>query len=116
MMARILIVDDDADTRNYLSEVLAFSGHTTTVAATYDPARDALDTDTFDLLIVDAHLGDGNGLDLVAEGSAHGHRTVLISGHPPSMKALDKLGVDYLQKPFGVPELTAALDRALSRR
>lgn len=115
-MARVLIVDDEADTRNYISEVLAFSGHTTTVVGTYDAARDALDMDNFDLLIVDAHLGGRDGLDLVAEGSARGQKTVLISGHPPSMKALDNLGVDYLQKPFGVPELTAALDRALTRR
>lgn len=115
-MARVLIVDDEADTRNYLSEVLALCGHTTTVVATYDAARDALDIDVFDLLIVDAHLAGRDGLDLVAEGSARGHKTVLISGHPPSMKALDSLGIEYLQKPFGVPELTAALDRALSRR
>ena len=112
-MPRVLVVEDDSDTRNYLKEVLGGFGYVATAVASCADGHEALDTDKFDLLIVDAHLGDGTGVDLVAEGSARGAKTILISGHPPSIRRLNQLGIPYLQKPFGVPELTMTLQQLM---
>lgn len=54
-------------------------------------------------------------MDLAAEGSARGVKTILISGHPPSIRRLNELGIPYLQKPFGVSELTVTHQHLMRR-
>jgi DNA-binding response OmpR family regulator len=115
-MPRALVVEDETDIRNYLRVVLDGFGYVTTAVATHSDGHEALETESFDLVIADAHLGDGTGVDLVAEGSARGAKTILISGHPPSIRRLNELGIPYLQKPFGVPELTVTLQHLMRRQ
>lgn len=111
-MRNVLVVDDDEDICQYVRAVLESSGYSTTIVASYAAGRDVLEFGAVDILIVDAHLPDGPGVGLIEEGAARGKKTILISGHAPSIKAFNKMRIPYLPKPFGAHELLSALERA----
>lgn len=66
----ILVVDDDADTRQILSDFLEMYGYQTTSAASAHEASSALNTEKIDLLITDIQLPDGSGMDVVKLGKS----------------------------------------------
>ena len=77
----ILLVDDHPMVQHGLSSVLRAAGHPVTAAADCAAARPALDGGGFDLLLLDYHLPDGSGLDLLREFSGRlPPRVVLLSG------------------------------------
>jgi two-component system response regulator HydG len=63
---RVLIVDDDFETRVGLAELLAEAGFHPTSVASLDDALRILRTTQQDFLITDFRLGDSNGLQLMA--------------------------------------------------
>jgi DNA-binding NtrC family response regulator len=63
----ILIVDDEDSIRLVLSDFLTRKGFETTAVETVLNAQKVLDKGTFDLAILDVHLPDGDGLDLLGE-------------------------------------------------
>jgi DNA-binding response OmpR family regulator len=105
-MSKILIVEDDETIRGYLRAGLGMSGYLTNATASLTDAREELVRESYDIVVVDARLPDGRGLDLAAEVSARGKKAIIISGHPLSMRRMDEAGIAYLQKPF---ELSALL-------
>lgn len=62
---RLLLVEDDADTRNALTKLLKGKGYSVTAAATVSEALQAGAADHFDLLLCDLGLPDGNGSDII---------------------------------------------------
>ena len=66
-MARVLVVDDEADIRRFVRLALASEGHDVTEAA--DVQRGLIDAGTgrSDLLVRDLCLPDGDGVDFVRE-------------------------------------------------
>jgi DNA-binding NarL/FixJ family response regulator len=68
-MQTALVLEDFADTRIWLCEVLheAFSNIAITEAATVNQARKLLDTQTFDLALIDINLPDGSGIDVISD-------------------------------------------------
>jgi PAS domain S-box-containing protein len=61
----ILLVEDNTDTRNYLSKLLTLRGHTVRTAADLTTALQVAAETEFDLLISDIELPDGTGLQLM---------------------------------------------------
>jgi two-component system OmpR family response regulator len=117
---RILVVEDDAETANYLVGGLEEEGHAVTRAGN---GRDGLFhamTETFELLIVDRMLPELDGLTLVKTlRSAQIESPVLflttMSGIDDRVTGLNAGGDDYLVKPFAFSELIARV-KALARR
>ena len=68
--ARVLHVEDDSDVRQVVALILGDSSQVTT-ASTLAQARAHLQTQAFDLALLDIGLPDGNGLDLIAQLEAH---------------------------------------------
>lgn len=68
-MQNILILEDFADTRIWLCEVLheAFTNIEITEAATVQQAREILGKNVFDLALIDLNLPDGSGIDIIKE-------------------------------------------------
>ncbi len=62
----ILVVDDDAGLRTLLESVLSAEGYAVELAASAGDARGVLERRTVDLMLLDLHLPDGNGPQLVA--------------------------------------------------
>ncbi|MGI8592827.1 MAG: response regulator transcription factor [Solirubrobacteraceae bacterium] len=123
----ILIVEDDAPTRDFLADNLCADGYEPLVA---DCSRDGLrllETKFPDLAIIDVGLPDGSGLDLIRTvRSADGLASrvdprvplVVISGRASELdrvRGFERGADDYVCKPFGYGELRARLG-ALMRR
>lgn len=110
-MAKILIVDDDAESRELLSEVLTTNGYLTRAAADINAARAMLSADDdCRIVIADLRMPDGTGLELLRElrQEKTKHEVILMSSFLSASErqlALD-LGADGLiDKPFQLSEL-----------
>jgi len=110
---RALIVDDDLEVLNVLTEFVKREGFVATGASTLGQAREEIAASPPDILLVDIQLPDGSGLDLLdsLEPGAE-PEVVLITGNASVETAVDALrrGVtDYLTKPVDFARLKMAL-------
>src|SRR5439155_2372589 len=117
---KILIVEDERKLGLLLKQGLSEAGYGATVAATCATARDALCETTFDAIVLDLGLPDGDGLDLLRQWRKSGfNEPVLILSARDAVedriKGLDLGADDYLPKPFSFEELLARV-RSLLRR
>jgi two-component system, NtrC family, response regulator AtoC len=110
-----LIVDDDTDTREFLSEVTRAEGFTVAAADTLRAARAHLVRQTPDVLLTDLELPDGNGMSLINDlDQAADTEVVVVTGHASVGTAVEALragATDYLTKPIDVERLTNMLRR-----
>jgi DNA-binding NtrC family response regulator len=119
-MARILIVDDDAETCTFLEELLEAPGRDFVSAQSPDAALDRIRGDSFDLLISDIHLNEPrSGIDLLRRFKAdQGGPVVLISGFGTLETAIEAVragAFDYISKPFVIAEVKRIVSRALEQ-
>ena len=115
-----LIVEDDRKVGSFILSGLAEATYTTRLVRSCEAARDALADDTFDAVVLDLGLPDGDGLDLLRQWRAAGfNEPVLILSARDAVadriKGLNLGADDYLAKPFSFDELLARL-RSLLRR
>jgi DNA-binding response OmpR family regulator len=114
-MVKVLVVDDDQESRELLSEVLASNGYEVSVAGDTATAQRALAGDAkYQIIIADLQMPDGNGLELIQRlrEQRSKHQWILMSSFisgPERKMALD-LGVGaLLEKPFRLSELLQAV-------
>jgi two-component system OmpR family response regulator len=117
---RILVAEDDAILADGVSRTLRQSGYAVDWVKNGTEADSALETDDFDLLILDLGLPKKSGLDVLKRLRARDSRLpVLIltalDGVNDRVRGLDAGADDYLAKPFELAELEARV-RALVRR
>jgi two-component system, OmpR family, response regulator len=120
MSRRILVVEDDDDTRDYLAKALRESGYSVEATASgREGLMHALGGE-FDVLLLDRMLPDLDGLSLLRSLRAAGTQTpaILLT----AMSAIDervsglRAGADdYVVKPFSFAELSARLEAILRR-
>ena len=82
--SHVLVVDDEADIRALIDEILSEEGYQVTVAADASEARSARDEDKFDLVLLDIWMPDTDGISLLREWSEPGDLdcpVVMMSGH-----------------------------------
>jgi two-component system, NtrC family, response regulator HydG len=112
-MPHALIIDDDLSFQLGLAEVVRQEGFTTATAASLQQARQELSTKAPDVVFVDLHLPDGNGMELLQqEDGLPLPETVLITGQASVETAVEALrrGVtDYLTKPVDFARVKMAL-------
>ena len=114
-MSHVLIVDDDASTREALAAISQAEGFTTAVAGSIEEARIQLVRQRPDVALMDLRLPDGSGMDLFDDLEDRASiETILITGHASVESAVDALRLgasDYLTKPVNVQRLKAILAR-----
>ncbi len=121
MSNRILVVDDDRDTCQFINELLARPDHEIQVASNAPDAIALAKAQPFDLVISDINLnGPESGLDVLRAFKAinPAGQVVLISGFgtlETAVAAVRAGAFDYISKPFNITEVKAIVDRALSR-
>ena len=116
---RLLLVDDDVRLTSMLEEYLVARGFDVSVCPELGCARRALADGSFDVVVLDVMLPDGNGLDFCRElGADRGFPVLVLSAQGETSDRIVGLELgadDYLAKPFDPGELVARL-RAVSRR
>ncbi|MDI6102143.1 SpoIIE family protein phosphatase [Actinoplanes sp. NEAU-A12] len=112
--AAVLVADDNADMRDYLSRLLRSAGHRVTAVVDGQAALDAARADVPDIVVSDVMMPRLDGLRLVAalrgDPRTAGTPVVLLSaraGQEASIEGLDAGADDYLFKPFSAAELLA---------
>ncbi len=120
MTATIHVVDDDADHRAALADLLDAAGFAVVAFASADLALDALPTATPppDLIVSDLRMPGRDGLALLAELTAQGRRVpvILITGHGDVTHAVQSMqagAMDFLEKPYDASHLILVIQRAL---
>lgn len=117
--SHVLVVDDEADIRALIQEILSDEGYDVTVAADAAEARAARADADFDLILLDIWMPDTDGITLLREWSAGGDLTcpvVIMSGHGTVDAAVEatRLGAfDFVEKPLSLAKLLRTVEAAL---
>ena len=117
---RILIIEDDVETAQFLQKALKESGHAVDLAHDGDDGVALARDGTHDVFIVDRMLPKQDGLTIVKTLRAEGVRTPVLflsalGAVDDRVKGLKAGGDDYLTKPYAFTELLARIE-ALVRR
>jgi DNA-binding response OmpR family regulator len=117
---RLLLVEDNPRLAGLIRDGLQGQGFAVDWCATVAGAETALQIGSYDLLLLDLGLPDGDGLDLLRTIRRGKDTTPILvltarGGLDDRVSGLDAGADDYLVKPFQIPEL-AARCRALMRR
>jgi DNA-binding NtrC family response regulator len=116
---RVLIVEDDRQTRALLATVLADSGYDTLDADSGESALDVLSGSLSDVILLDLHMPGMSGLETLARLRARQlpTRAIVMTGDASMESAIQALRLgafDYLTKPLNRRELLDTLARALT--
>lgn len=119
--AHILIVDDEPDIRELVSEILEDEGYEVSVAEDGGAARAAFTRIQPDLVLLDIWMPDVDGITLLKEWSAGGLDcpVVIMTGHGSVETAVEatRLGAhDFVQKPISLARLISIVASALASR
>lgn len=117
---RVLLVEDEPDMASALRDVLTQQNMLLDHATNLAEAEAMAVTDTYDVIVLDRQLPDGDGLTLLAKLRTENKRVPVLvltakGDISDRVEGLDGGADDYLGKPFAVDELLARL-RALVRR
>jgi DNA-binding NtrC family response regulator len=117
--SRILVVDDEADIRGLLKEILSEEGYDVEVAADATQARSSRASQVPDLVLLDIWMPDTDGITLLREWSltdGYDCPVVMMSGHGTVETAVEatRLGAfDFIEKPLSLTKLLRTVERAL---
>ncbi len=115
----VLVVDDEADIRTLIKDILTDEGYEVTNAGDAAEARAARQDGQFDLILLDIWMPDTDGISLLREWSAQGDLdcpVVIMSGHGTVDTAVEatRLGAfDFVEKPLSIAKLLRTVERAL---
>jgi DNA-binding NtrC family response regulator len=119
--SRILVVDDEADIRGLLKEILSEEGYDVDVAADATQARSSRATQVPDLVLLDIWMPDIDGVTLLKEWAAAGSLSmpvIMMSGHATIDTAVEATrfgALDFLEKPIALARLLSAVKSGLDR-
>jgi two-component system KDP operon response regulator KdpE len=117
---RILVVDDEPQIQRFLKPALGAAGYEVVEAGTGAEALKAVATAAPDVVILDLGLPDMDGKEVVAQVRGWSDIPIIILSardrESEKIAALDVGADDYVEKPFGIGELTARIRTALRRK
>jgi DNA-binding NtrC family response regulator len=117
----VLLIEDDADTRANLADILELDGHRSTGFSSFAEAAREAEWDEVSTVILDWKLPDGNAgkfLPQIEQLAPHAP-VMIVTGHPELNAAIEALrqgAYDYLLKPVNPDALRATLFRISQRQ
>lgn len=111
----ILVVDDEQEIRNLFFRFLGKKGYTVHLAGSIEEEKDILKEIIPDLIFLDIHLPDGNGLEELQRLRPYGPgcKVIMMSAfdHSEEQKdAYDSGAIAFLSKPFSLSRLNQVID------
>ncbi|MDT8438506.1 MAG: sigma-54 dependent transcriptional regulator [Wenzhouxiangellaceae bacterium] len=124
MAATILIVDDEADIRELIGEILTDEDYRAVLAGNAEQARRARREHAPDLILLDVWMPDSDGISLLREWNADPDTrgrcpVIMISGHASvetAVEATREGAFDFIEKPLSMARLLSTVRAALSER
>ncbi|MBD3785783.1 MAG: sigma-54-dependent Fis family transcriptional regulator [Sphingomonadales bacterium] len=119
-MSDILIVDDEKDIRELISEILGDEGYATRLAANSDQCMEEINAAAPALMILDIWLKDSrmDGIDILKTVKRDNPDIpiIIISGHGNieiAVAAIKQGAYDFIEKPFNIDQLMVVIARAM---
>lgn len=119
-MGDILVVDDEKDIRELVSDILKDEGYTTRLAGDSDSCMKEINAEQPDLIILDIWLKDSqmDGIDILKTTRRDNPDVpvVIISGHGNieiAVAAVKQGAYDFIEKPFNIDQLLVVISRAM---
>ncbi len=119
-MSYILVVDDEKDIRDLISQILFDEGHLVKLAHNSSSAMQYINTEVPDLIVLDIWLKDSemDGIEILKSVKLNNPLcpVVIISGHGNieiAVAAVKQGAYDFLEKPFNIDQLVLVINRAL---
>lgn len=121
MTSQILVVDDEKTLRHFLRLHLQEQGYEVTEAADGKTAQELIENNYFALALVDLHLTDMDGLDVVRHLRQVSPKTsvIILTAYATldsAVEALRQGAHDYLSKPFDTADLLASVADGIARQ
>lgn len=116
----IIIAEDDKDLSSLIATQLEIAGMQSQICHEASHVERYLKNNFANLILLDLHLPDDTGFNLMTELRKSGNDTPVIfltgeNDEVKKVKALEMGGDDYITKPFGFPELIARIHAVLRR-
>ena len=118
---KILIIDDEAPSREALVLLLKNADYDIKGAGSGNEAFELLAEDAFDIVITDLFLPDIDGIDILkrVKSVAPAMEVILITGHASAetaVRAMKEGAFDYITKPLNLDELRIIMGKAVEKR
>ena len=118
---QILIVDDDANLRKTLRDILKLKGYEASGVNSGQAAIDLVAKQSFPVALIDLRLSDMPGLDVLKELKEISPETecVILTGFASTESAIQAINLgaySYLQKPYDVDQLVVTIQRAIEKK
>jgi DNA-binding NtrC family response regulator len=115
---RVLVVDDFAQARESIADVLRAAGHQVSCAASASEALVQMEKHGFDVVVTDLQMPGMSGLEFIKHlhSRPHGAQILMVTAHATVQSAVDAMrhgAFDYIEKPFDVDQLERLVSRAM---
>ncbi len=121
MAEKILLVDDEADFLEALSERMRTRGMEVTTSASAKEALDAVEQGSYDAVVLDLMMPDVDGLEAlrILKQKDPKLQVILLTGHATVEKGVEAMkrgALDLLEKPTDIETLTEKIKQASAQR
>jgi len=118
---RVLVIDDEEPIREILSQIISNAGYQIQVVPDGNSGLKAMAEGDYDVVLLDMHLPDISGLELIPKlrGSSLETSLIMITGHATvesAVKAIKAGAYDYLEKPLHAEDVLLAIRQGAERK
>jgi DNA-binding response OmpR family regulator len=111
----VLLVEDEQGVREVLEELLQGAGYAVSTATNGAEALALLDANRFDIVLLDAVIPGGSGMEVADRAVLLRTPVIITSGHPDRIEKLTDGEHAFLSKPFHTCDLLALMSELLNR-
>ena len=112
---KILVLEDEGTVQTLVRAMLRIRGFECDSATCVAEARRLMSAVRYDIVLVDVHLPDGSGLELIEEANAEAPLLVVMTGSndiQTAVQAIRNGAIDFITKPFSVGHFLQRIDNA----
>jgi response regulator RpfG family c-di-GMP phosphodiesterase len=113
---KILVIEDEGTVQTLVRAMLNIRGFESDSATCVAEAKELMERTHYDIVLVDVHLPDGSGLELVEESEADDPLLIVMTGSSDIQTAVQAIrdgAIDFITKPFSVGHFLHRIDNAL---